>query len=163
MSSGIDEIGVGMVGYAFTDKAHSYPYLGIAAGSRAACTPLTARHHCPRPRCDDSHRGQLRLRACDCLAPHGATFKDGYRAAEVCDAILSAQANTRCTRPIDPRYQRQPKVGAPSPIRGDLGARATVHLAVPLAAQNKRVLTKAHHDQQGAIPATISRGPMETA
>jgi predicted dehydrogenase len=24
------------------------------------------------------------------VAPHGATFEDGYRAAEVCDAILRA-------------------------------------------------------------------------
>ena len=27
------------------------------------------------------------------IAPHGATFEDGYRAAEVCDAILSSAAN----------------------------------------------------------------------
>jgi hypothetical protein len=32
------------------------------------------------------------------VAPHGATFEDGYRAAEVCDAILrSAQSGARET------------------------------------------------------------------
>ena len=30
------------------------------------------------------------------VAPHGATFEDGYRAAEVCDAIVrSAEAGQR--------------------------------------------------------------------
>ena len=30
------------------------------------------------------------------VAPHGATFEDGYRAAEVCDAILrSAESGKR--------------------------------------------------------------------
>ena len=27
------------------------------------------------------------------LAPHGATFEDGYRAAEVCDAVLRSDAS----------------------------------------------------------------------
>ena len=27
------------------------------------------------------------------VAPHGATFEDGYRAAEVCDAIVRASAS----------------------------------------------------------------------
>jgi predicted dehydrogenase len=32
------------------------------------------------------------------VAPHGATFEDGYRAAEVCDAVLrSAESGKRET------------------------------------------------------------------
>ena len=32
------------------------------------------------------------------VAPHGATFEDGYRAAEICDAMLrSAEQGTRET------------------------------------------------------------------
>jgi predicted dehydrogenase len=32
------------------------------------------------------------------VAPHGATFEDGYRAAEVCDAIVrSGQTGQRVT------------------------------------------------------------------
>ena len=27
------------------------------------------------------------------VAPHGATFEDGYRAAEVCDAVLRSAAS----------------------------------------------------------------------
>ena len=29
------------------------------------------------------------------VAPHGATFEDGYRAAEVCDAVLRSAASRR--------------------------------------------------------------------
>jgi len=29
------------------------------------------------------------------VAPHGATFEDGYRAAEVCDAVLRSAASGR--------------------------------------------------------------------
>jgi predicted dehydrogenase len=29
------------------------------------------------------------------VAPHGATFEDGYRAAEVCDAILRSSGSGR--------------------------------------------------------------------
>ena len=29
------------------------------------------------------------------VAPYGATFEDGYRAAEVCDAIVSSSESTR--------------------------------------------------------------------
>ena len=37
------------------------------------------------------------------VAPHGATFEDGYRCAEVCDAILrSADSGSR---PCEPRTQ----------------------------------------------------------
>jgi predicted dehydrogenase len=37
------------------------------------------------------------------VAPHGATFEDGYRCAEVCDAILRAAANGRRERLV---YER---------------------------------------------------------
>jgi predicted dehydrogenase len=36
------------------------------------------------------------------VAPHGATFEDGYRAAEVCDAVLRSAAG-RCREPV--RYR----------------------------------------------------------
>jgi predicted dehydrogenase len=31
------------------------------------------------------------------VAPHGATFEDGYRAAEVCDAIVRSSEEGRKT------------------------------------------------------------------
>ena len=41
-------------------------------------------HHLLRAIADDSG-----------VAPHGATFEDGYRAAEVCDAIVRSGASER--------------------------------------------------------------------
>ena len=40
------------------------------------------------PSCTSSHHLLERDRGRHDVAPHGATFEDGYRAAEVCDAIL---------------------------------------------------------------------------
>ena len=37
------------------------------------------------------------------VAPHGATFEDGYRAAEVCDAVLRSAASGR-REPVEYRH-----------------------------------------------------------
>ena len=67
--------------------------------------PRLGRHvhaRAPPPRARDRRRGAV--------APHGATFEDGYRAAEVCDAILrSAESGRRETiawsaREDEPRH-----------------------------------------------------------
>ena len=48
----------------------------------------------------------LRAIAGDCdVAPYGATFEDGYRVAEVCDAILRSSEQRACQR-IDYRAAR---------------------------------------------------------
>ncbi len=68
----IDEIGIGMLGYAFMGKAHSNAFRKIQYMTWPP--PLMPR--------------LVAIAGETTVAPHGATFEDGYRAAEVCDAIL---------------------------------------------------------------------------
>ena len=47
------------------------------------------------------------------IAPHGATFEDGYRAAEICDAMLrSDESGCREPSPTGPRTNCQWEAGA---------------------------------------------------
>ncbi len=88
------EIGVGMLGYGFMAKAHSNAFRKIAYMTAPPLMPRLVGsehtfvheiHHLLRAIAEDSD-----------VTPLGATFEDGYRAAEVCDAILrSAESGRR--------------------------------------------------------------------
>ena len=65
-------IGVGMLGYAFMGKAHSEALLRLP--HLASPPPLVPE--------------LVAIAGAGSVAPHGATFGDGYRCAEICDALV---------------------------------------------------------------------------
>jgi len=78
-----ESIGVGMLGYAFMGKAHSRTF----REAKALHAPLAPELVSLSGRTADK---------VEAVGPHGATFEDGYRCAEVCDAIVrSAESGKR--------------------------------------------------------------------
>ena len=103
----VRSIGVGMLGYAFMGKAHANAYRKLAymtwpppllprlvsisgrsAGAEAALRVRVALDRLARDR-----RRLAAIAAGREVGPHGAGFEDGYRAAEVCDAISRSGAS----------------------------------------------------------------------
>ena len=112
-------IGVGMLGYAFMGKAHSRAFREakalhaplapelVSLSGRTADKVEAARKELGwaeavtdwREQVADERIGHHLLTAIagdGTVGPHGATFEDGYRCAEVCDAIVrSAESGKR--------------------------------------------------------------------
>ena len=66
----------------------NHPFWSI--GGRRATSSAGA-----TPSCTSSHHFLAAITGEREVGPHGATFEDGYRAAEVCDAIVRSSQNGR--------------------------------------------------------------------
>jgi hypothetical protein len=83
----VPTIGVGMLGYAFMGKARADRY-------------KTLRYMAWPPAPSEGTTGELEhllvaIGGRNAVAPDGATFEDGYRAAEICDAIIRSASDGR--------------------------------------------------------------------